>query len=245
MRNNILNEIMMVQELSNRNAQYVLNDVLESNILDTNTKVKEALDPEELVGAITGLLYDLTKRKKNRVEEVKYLVEEFLLNDSDIDDEIDKGNLTRADIGVALLKLGADMLVFETIAEAILETDIEDGTASIKAIEELCSTGIVCIDDEIVKKIEALDKKSKKVKVEGDKDVLIKLIKDRTVSDNTIHELLLSQFITLKELSDALPGERFDEILKIVNPDYEVEKRSKKDLCEFSDDFYKFLICNL
>lgn len=231
MRNNILNEITMVQELSNRNAQYVLNDVLESNILDTNTKVKEALDPEELVCAITGLLYDLTKRKKNRVEEVKYLVEEFLLNDSDIDDEIDKGNLTRADIGVALLKLGADMLVFETIAEAILETDIENGTARVEDIEELRKAKFVHIDDEIIEKIEALDKKSKEVKVEGDKDVLIKLIKDRAISDNVIYELLLSKFITIKELSDTLPGDRFDEILKIVDPDYEVEKKVEKDSC--------------
>ena len=72
-----------------------------------------------------------------------------------------------------------------------------------------------------------------------------KLIKDRAVSDSTIHELLLSKFITIKELSDTLPGDRFDEILKIVDPDYEVEKRVEKNSCEFSDDFYKFLIYNL
>lgn len=230
MKNNILNEITMVQEMSNRHAQFIFNDILESKILNTNTKVKDALEPEELVGAISGILYDFTTLEKNRVEEVKDIIEELVLNDSDIDDEVEAGNLTRADIGVALLKLGSEMLAFETIAEAILETKIENKTATIKDLEMLNDTGLVYISDEIIEQIEALDNKSKEVKVDGDKTVLIKLIKDRAVSDSTIKELLLSQFITVKELSDSLPGERFDEILKIVDPDYGVEKRSKKRL---------------
>lgn len=231
MKNNILNEITMVQEMSNRHAQFIFNDILESKILNTNTKVKDALEPDELIGAISGILYDFTTLEKNRVEEVKDIIEELVLNDSDIDDEVEAGNLTRADIGVALLKLGSEMLAFETIAEAILETRIENKTATIKDLEMLNDTGLVYISDEIIEQIEALDNKSKEVKVDGDKAVLIKLIKDRAVSDSTIKELLLSQFITVKELSDSLPGERFDEILKIVDPDYGVEKRAEKDSC--------------
>ena len=76
-----------------------------------------------------------------------------------------------------------------------LETKIENKTATIKDLEMLNDTGLVYISDEIIEQIEALDNKSKEVKVDGDKAVLIKLIKDRAVSDSTIKELLLSQFI--------------------------------------------------